>query len=76
MGIANYSIFILSRIGITGNWQAQTLPIQRSMERYRSANKEGNNMPDINDIIAWENGEMDKDQEIIFFQKLVDTGLA
>jgi len=39
-------------------------------------NREGNNMPDINDIIAWENGEMDKDQEIIFFQKLVDTGLA
>ena len=33
-------------------------------------------MPDINDIIAWEYGEMDHDQEIIFFQKLVDTGFA
>jgi len=43
-------------------------------------NREGNNMPDIDDIvddiIAWENGGMKRDQEIQFFQKLVDTGLA
>lgn len=33
-------------------------------------------MPDINDIIAWEQGDMNEHDEIVFFQKLVDTGLA
>lgn len=33
-------------------------------------------MPDINDIMAWENGEMDEEREEVFFQKLVDSGLA
>lgn len=30
----------------------------------------------VGSVIAWENGEMDQDQEIEFFQHLVDTGLA
>lgn len=30
----------------------------------------------LNQIIAWESGEMDGEQEIAFFQQLVDTGLA
>ena len=33
-------------------------------------------MPDIDQIIRWENGSMDEDEEIRFFQGLVDTGLA
>jgi hypothetical protein len=31
---------------------------------------------DVDDIIAWESGDMNEAQEIAFFQKLVDTGLA
>jgi len=30
----------------------------------------------VDDIMAWEGGEMDNDQIIEFFQKLIDTGLA
>ncbi len=33
-------------------------------------------MPDIDQIIRWEDGEMDRDEEIIFFQGLVESGLA
>lgn len=33
-------------------------------------------MPDITKIMAWENGEMDEEDEAAFFQQLVDTGLA
>jgi hypothetical protein len=28
------------------------------------------------DIIAYENGELDQDETVAFFQRLVDTGLA
>jgi len=31
---------------------------------------------DVSDIIAWENGDMTEDQEIVFFQKLIDSGQA
>jgi hypothetical protein len=30
----------------------------------------------VSKIMAWEDGEMDRDQEIEFFQELVDSGLA
>lgn len=30
----------------------------------------------LDDIIAYENGDMDEDDLIAFFQRLVDTGLA
>lgn len=33
-------------------------------------------MPDVSKIIAWENGEMSEEDEITFFQELVDTGAA
>jgi len=33
-------------------------------------------MPDINDMMAWENGEMNEDREDKLFQQLVDSGLA
>jgi len=33
-------------------------------------------MPDVDQIIRWENGDMEEDEEIKFFQGLVDTGLA
>jgi hypothetical protein len=33
-------------------------------------------MPDVNDIIAYENGDMDEDQIINFFQELIDSGMA
>lgn len=33
-------------------------------------------MPNINDIIAWENGELDSDQEVEFFQGLIRSGLV
>jgi hypothetical protein len=33
-------------------------------------------MPDIDDIIRYENGEMREDEVIEFFQGLVDTGIA
>lgn len=31
---------------------------------------------DVDKIIAWENGEMDDDQTIEFFQELIDNGMA
>ena len=33
-------------------------------------------MPDITELMAWENGELDEEAEEALFQKLVDTGLA
>lgn len=33
-------------------------------------------MPNIDDILAWENGDMDEEQEVAFFQKLVTSGAA
>jgi len=33
-------------------------------------------MPDINDMMAWENGEMNEHREDKLFQQLVDSGLA
>jgi len=33
-------------------------------------------MPDLNKILAWENGEMDHEQTIVFFQELIDSGLV
>lgn len=30
----------------------------------------------LNNVIKWENGEMDSEEEIAFFQYLVDSGLA
>lgn len=33
-------------------------------------------MPDIDDIIAYENGEMDDDQKVEFFQGMIDTGVV
>lgn len=30
----------------------------------------------VDEIMAWEGGEMDYETEIAFFQKLVDTGMA
>ena len=33
-------------------------------------------MPNVDDVIAWEDGAMTEDQEIRFFQGLVDSGLA
>ena len=33
-------------------------------------------MPSVDDIIAWESGEMDEEAEAAFFQKLVDSGMA
>lgn len=33
-------------------------------------------MPSVDQIIAYENGEMDEEQVIEFFQGLIDSGLA
>ena len=33
-------------------------------------------MPNIDDIIAWESGEMDSDREVEFFTQLVATGVV
>lgn len=33
-------------------------------------------MPDVNAIIAYENGELSDDDTVTLFQDLVDTGLA
>ncbi|RYD66594.1 MAG: hypothetical protein EOP83_04715 [Verrucomicrobiaceae bacterium] len=33
-------------------------------------------MPNVDDIIAFENGEMDHDQMVEFFQGLIDSGMA
>ena len=30
----------------------------------------------VDDIIDWENGDMSEENEIEFFQKLLDTGMA
>lgn len=33
-------------------------------------------MPSIDDILAYEQGEMEEDQMVDFFQNLIDTGAA
>jgi hypothetical protein len=33
-------------------------------------------MPDVEDIMAWEDGNLDAKSEARFFQELVDTGAA
>lgn len=33
-------------------------------------------MPDLDKMIAWENGELSEDDTIALFQQLVDTGVA
>jgi hypothetical protein len=33
-------------------------------------------MPDVNKIIAYENGEMDEEEMVDLFQGLVDSGMA
>lgn len=35
-----------------------------------------NNMPNVNDIIAYESGEMQDEEIIDFFQRLIDSGMA
>ena len=33
-------------------------------------------MPNVNDIIAYENGDMQEEEVIQFFQELIDSGAA
>jgi len=33
-------------------------------------------MPSVEEFIDWENGDMSEENEIKFFQKLLDTGMA
>lgn len=33
-------------------------------------------MPSVEEFIDWENGDMSEENEIEFFQKLLDTGMA
>lgn len=33
-------------------------------------------MPNVDDIIAYENGEMDYDQMVEFFQGMIDSGVV
>lgn len=33
-------------------------------------------MPRVEDFMDWENGDMSEDNEIKFFQELLDTGMA
>jgi hypothetical protein len=33
-------------------------------------------MPYLDDMIAWENGELDDDHTVALFQSLVDSGMA
>lgn len=33
-------------------------------------------MPNVNDIIAYENGDMQEEEMIQFFQELIDSGAA
>jgi hypothetical protein len=33
-------------------------------------------MPNLDDILAWENGEMSPEKEAEFFQALIDNGMA
>ena len=33
-------------------------------------------MPNVDDVMDWESGEMDPEREIKFFQSLVDSGMA
>jgi hypothetical protein len=38
--------------------------------------KDKNMMPDVNDVIAWENGELDEEQTVEFFAGLIRSGLV
>jgi len=33
-------------------------------------------MPNIDDIMAFENGEMDEDETAVFFQHMIDSGVV
>lgn len=33
-------------------------------------------MPNIDDIMEWESGEMDEEREVAFFQGLINSGMA
>ena len=33
-------------------------------------------MPNFDDIMAWESGEMEAEAEVVFFQGLIDSGVA
>ena len=33
-------------------------------------------MPNVNDIMDWEDGQMDPEREAEFFQGLIDSGMA
>jgi hypothetical protein len=30
----------------------------------------------VNEIVRWENGEMNEEQQVAFFQKMIDSGLC
>ena len=42
----------------------------------RNASKTEEKHDDVADIMAWESGEMDQEQTVAFFQRIIDSGLA
>ena len=56
--------------------QAGSLAIEPIELDVTFMNKKGNKMPDINDIMDYENGDMDFERICKFFQGLIDSGMA
>lgn len=55
--------------------QAEFQDQQRNvLQNQRRQNRDRSGMPNIDDIIAFENGEMDEDRFVAFFQDGIDRG--
>ena len=49
---------------------------EKTIVQVQAKRKPAAKMPDVTEIMAYENGEMDEQTLIDFFQRLIDTGMA
>ena len=56
-----------SRHGAAGETKMSTAPKKETLDL---------NTPTVEDIMCFEDGAMDEEETIVFFQKLIDSGMA